>query len=66
MYPFDPRGGRGAALIGYIDSQPFMIGCKPSVYEAPRSGEVYLGMNDCQECFWDNSGELYVSIMVSR
>jgi hypothetical protein len=61
-----PPEQRGAALIGYVGSQPFWIGCDPISIVADISGELYLGMSDCRDCFWDNEGELYVSISVQR
>ena len=66
IYPLDPRQGAGAALIGYIDNQPFLVGCKSFNSTATTSGELYLGMNDCEGCFWDNEGEIYVRISITR
>lgn len=66
IYPLDPKQNTGAALIGYIGNQPFLIGCKSFNSTATTSGELYLGMNDCQGCFWDNDGEIYVRISITR
>lgn len=60
-----PPEQRGAALVGYVDSQPFWLGCNPIDIVAPTSGEVYLGMSDCQECFWDNEGVLNVKVTIN-
>lgn len=59
-----PPDQRGAALIGYIGSEAFFIGCYPVDIEANTSGELYLGMSDCDGCFWDNVGALYVNISI--
>jgi hypothetical protein len=64
VWPLPPEQ-RGAALIGYIDSQPFWIGCDPIDVVASTSGELYLGMCDCRDCFWDNEGVLYVKISIN-
>ena len=61
-----PPEERGAALVGYINSAPFFIGCRPLDYLAPSGGELFLGMSDCDGCFWDNSGQLYVKVEVTR
>lgn len=61
-----PPEQRGAALVGYIDGTPFYVGCRPVNIVAASSGELYLGMSDCQECFWDNSGSLFALISVRR
>jgi len=61
---FPPDQG-GAALVGYVDSQPFWIGCNPTDIVAPTSGELFLGMSDCQECFWDNEGVLNVKVTIN-
>ena len=66
IYPLDPKQNTGAALIAYIGTRPFLVGCKPLNSTATTSGELYLGMNDCQECFWDNDGEIYVRISITR
>src|SRR5690606_41960428 len=42
----------GDMLIGYINNQPFKIGCQPVTFQATTSGELYLGMNDCTACYW--------------
>ena len=60
-----PEEGTAGGLIGYIGDQPFFIGCNPVEMVAPASGELYLGMNDCLQCFWDNGGVLYVNIKVT-
>jgi hypothetical protein len=65
IWPLPPQT-TGDALIGYIGNQPFRIGCSPMDYVAPISGELYLGMNDCQDCYWDNAGELFVRIVLTR
>lgn len=59
-----PPSETGTALIGYIDNQPFFIGCEPTVITAPISGYLYLGINDCRDCYWDNEGEIFVRISV--
>ena len=65
IWPWPPdEGGGYGALIGYIGNQPFLIGCDPVSIEAFTSGELYLNINDCQNCFEDNKGEIYVSISV--
>lgn len=61
-----PPEQRGAALVGYVDSHPFWIGCNPNEIVAPTAGEIYLGMSDCQECFWDNEGVLKVKVTVNE
>ncbi|MCA9940042.1 MAG: hypothetical protein KC418_15485 [Anaerolineales bacterium] len=61
-----PPEQRGAALVGYIDNEPFFVGCRPIDIVASISGELFLGMSDCLGCFWDNVGQLYVSISVNR
>ncbi len=61
-----PPDDTGDMLIGYINNQPFKIGCQPITFQASSSGELYLGMNDCSVCYWDNSGELYVKISVKQ
>jgi hypothetical protein len=61
-----PPEQRGAALVGYIDSEPFFIGCRPVEITAARSGELFLGMSDCLGCYWDNVGQLYVSVSVRK
>lgn len=61
-----PPEQRGAALVGYIDSSPFFIGCHPLDYVAPVGGELFLGMSECDGCYWDNAGQLYVKIEVTR
>ncbi|MEM4217729.1 MAG: hypothetical protein QXZ09_06870 [Candidatus Methanomethylicaceae archaeon] len=66
IYPLDPKQNTGAALIGYIGNQPFLVGCKSFNSIATASGELYLGMNDCQGCFWDNDGEIYVRISITK
>lgn len=60
-----PPEQRGSALIGYVGNTPFWIGCESTGIIAPTSGELYLGMSDCQDCFGDNSGELFVKLNVS-
>jgi len=60
-----PPEQRGAALVGYIGSKHFFIGCKPFDFTANSSGYLSLGMSDCLECFWDNIGSLYVDISVA-
>ena len=63
-----PPDQRGSALVGYIDETPFFVGCNESdiIIISPASGQLYLGMSDCTECFQDNVGELYVSISVEQ
>jgi hypothetical protein len=61
-----PPEQRGAALVGYIDNEPFFIGCRPSDIIAPISGELFLGMSDCLGCYSDNVGQLYVRISVRK
>jgi hypothetical protein len=61
-----PPEQRGAALVGYIDSEPFFIGCRPVEITAARSGELFLGMSDCLGCYSDNVGQLYVSVSVRK
>lgn len=61
-----PRELRGAALIGYIDYEPFFIGCEPSDLIVKKSGKLFLGMSDCFLCFDDNDGALYVDISRTR
>jgi hypothetical protein len=60
-----PPEQRGAALVGYVDGQPFWVGCNPIDIVAPTSGEIYLGMSDCRECFWDNEGVLKVKVTIN-
>ena len=61
-----PPDNTGDMFIGYINNQPFKIGCQPITFQASYSGELYLGMNDCSVCYWDNNGELYVKISVKK
>lgn len=63
-YPIDNKQNAGAALIGYIGSEPFLIGCQPHTELAVISGDLYLGMNDCQGCYWDNAGEIHVRVEI--
>jgi hypothetical protein len=50
---------RRSALIGKIDKQTFFIG-NGGVFSAPRSGHLFLRINDCDEGLYDNSGVLQV------
>jgi len=61
-----PPEQRGAALVGYIDGTPFYVGCQPVDIVASTSGEVYLGMSECQNCYWDNAGSLFVLVSVRK
>ncbi|MBX7252886.1 MAG: hypothetical protein K1X50_12970 [Candidatus Promineofilum sp.] len=61
-----PPEQRGAALVGYIDGTPFFVGCQPVDIAAPTSGELYLGMSECQNCYWDNDGSLFVLVSVRK
>jgi hypothetical protein len=61
-----PPEEAGLALVGYIGDEPFLIGCQPLVMEAPVSGEIFLGMNDCGGCYGDNEGQLLVDITIER
>jgi len=61
-----PPEQRGAALVGYIDGTPFFVGCQPVDIAAPTSGELYLGMSECQNCYGDNAGSLFVLVSVRR
>jgi hypothetical protein len=61
-----PPEQRGSALVGYVDGEPFWIGCNPIDIIAPTSGEIFLGMSDCQGCFWDNEGVLTVEVTINE
>lgn len=61
-----PPEQRGAALVGYVDNEPFFNGCQPIDIVAPISGDLFLNMSDCLGCYEDNEGKLYVSISVNR
>jgi hypothetical protein len=65
VWPLPPEEV-GDALIGYIDNEPFKIGCDPIEIVVRVPGELYLGMNDCRNCYWDNEGKLYVRISIGK
>jgi hypothetical protein len=57
------------ALIGKITEGdggvPFSVGGK-LLLTAPGDGRLYLGYNDCEKCFSDNTGAFEVKIGVER
>lgn len=69
----DGFAGKGfKALVGRIEpteekrdysGDPFSVGGE-LVLTAPKSGRLYLGYNDCEDCFSDNTGAFEVSISV--
>jgi hypothetical protein len=60
--------GKGlTALVGRVgdEGRPFSIGKK---YDdsIPETGRLYLGYNDCWNCWGDNTGAFEVTIMVKK
>ncbi len=65
IYPL-PLDLWGDGMIGYIGTTPFGVGCQITEIDAFGDGDLYLGMNDCLNCFFDNEGIIYVRVSVRR
>ncbi|MBN1573699.1 MAG: hypothetical protein JW984_10940 [Deltaproteobacteria bacterium] len=71
----DGFAGKGLkALVSRIEAaeeksdysgDPFSVG-KELILSAPKEGRLYLGYNDCEDCFSDNTGAFEVSISVEK
>jgi hypothetical protein len=60
-------GANAGALIGKIgaDGQPFLVGENKWISSAPRSGYLFLGINDLEGAFTDNAGHFTAYVTVS-